>query len=101
MNIAYNKQLPLCASPSSSFWSSLGKNDTATDGKKVCRKPEELCTADPQFEFKFEGPVCHSVCSKGDVGEQAVAYVTIWRYRPTYHSQYLPFSLLHRSRSLC
>lgn len=57
LNIAYNKQLPLCASPSSSFWSSLGQNDTATDGKKVCRKPEELCTADPHFEFAFEGPV--------------------------------------------
>jgi len=42
INIAYNQQLPLCAS-------------TTTSGiqkeKRICRPPEELCTADPDFRF--------------------------------------------------
>jgi hypothetical protein len=41
INIAYNKQLPLCTSAGS-----LG-----TDGKRTCRRPEQLCTADPNFTF--------------------------------------------------
>ncbi|KAF8214026.1 hypothetical protein K438DRAFT_1802750 [Mycena galopus ATCC 62051] len=35
INIAYNKQLPLCT----------------TVGAKNCRPPEDLCTADPAFSF--------------------------------------------------
>ncbi|KLO15303.1 hypothetical protein SCHPADRAFT_914476 [Schizopora paradoxa] len=42
VNIAYNQQLPLCTS-------------TATSGlkgsNKLCRQPEDLCTADPNFKF--------------------------------------------------
>ncbi|KAI0093714.1 hypothetical protein BDY19DRAFT_881949 [Irpex rosettiformis] len=41
VNIAYNKQLPLCSSGSSSI----------QKGKRVCRSPEELCIADPDFRF--------------------------------------------------
>lgn len=42
INIAYNKQLPLCASTTSSG---------IQKGKRVCRQPEQLCTADPDFQF--------------------------------------------------
>ncbi|KAH7914077.1 hypothetical protein BJ138DRAFT_1144581 [Hygrophoropsis aurantiaca] len=43
INIAYNKQLPLCASATEH---SIDKN-----GRRTCRSPEELCTADPNFRF--------------------------------------------------
>ncbi|KAL0947607.1 hypothetical protein HGRIS_013696 [Hohenbuehelia grisea] len=39
INVAYNKQLPLCASTSSK------KNKTK------CRPPDDLCVADPDFKF--------------------------------------------------
>ena len=42
VNVAYNKQLPLCASKTTSSF----KN-----GQRVCRSPEELCIADPNFTF--------------------------------------------------
>ncbi|KAI1783408.1 integrin alpha N-terminal domain-containing protein [Ganoderma leucocontextum] len=42
INIAYNKQLPLCTSAS-------GTN--IVNGKRVCRPPSDLCTADPDFRF--------------------------------------------------
>ncbi|OCH90654.1 hypothetical protein OBBRIDRAFT_793094 [Obba rivulosa] len=42
INIAYNQQLPLCASTTSSG---------VENGKRVCRPPQELCTADPDFQF--------------------------------------------------
>ncbi|KIK98838.1 hypothetical protein PAXRUDRAFT_632706 [Paxillus rubicundulus Ve08.2h10] len=43
INIAYNKQLPLCPSATS----------TSTDkqGNGICRPPEQLCTADPNFGY--------------------------------------------------
>jgi integrin alpha FG-GAP repeat containing protein 1 len=51
INIAYNKQLPLC-SPS------LQK------GGHACRAPEQLCTADPDFRFDMslrdDNPVSHN-----------------------------------------
>ncbi|KAG2047539.1 hypothetical protein BDR06DRAFT_963815 [Suillus hirtellus] len=43
INIVYNKQLPLCTSPTSP---AIGKQ-----GRRTCRRPEELCTADPNFKF--------------------------------------------------
>ncbi|KAI0345064.1 integrin alpha N-terminal domain-containing protein [Trametopsis cervina] len=43
INIAYNKQLPLCSSTTSS----------PQKGKTACRRPDELCTADPDFRFDF------------------------------------------------
>lgn len=42
VNVAYNKQLPLCASPTSPGF---------RNGRRVCRAPEELCIADPGFTF--------------------------------------------------
>ena len=39
INIAYNQQLPLCASSSPSA------------KQRNCRTPDELCTADPNFRF--------------------------------------------------
>ena len=39
INIAYNQQLPLCASSSPSA------------KQRNCRTPDELCTADPNFKF--------------------------------------------------
>ena len=54
INIAYNKQLPLCPQGASSV----------QKGKRVCRLPEELCTADPDFRFDMsvrdDNPVRHS-----------------------------------------
>lgn len=44
INIAFNKQLPLCASTTDSG---------LRNGKRVCRPPEQLCTADPDFNFDF------------------------------------------------
>ncbi|EMD34350.1 hypothetical protein CERSUDRAFT_117229 [Gelatoporia subvermispora B] len=44
INIAYNKQLPLCSSTTSSG---------VQNGKRVCRPPQELCTADPDFTFNL------------------------------------------------
>ncbi|KAI0689777.1 hypothetical protein BC835DRAFT_1407738 [Cytidiella melzeri] len=41
VNIAYNKQLPLCPPSTSSV----------QKGKRICRIPDELCTADPDFRF--------------------------------------------------
>lgn len=42
LNIAYNQQIPLC-------------NKTNNDNdQKSCRDPQNLCTADPNFEFSFE-----------------------------------------------
>ena len=46
INIAYNKQLPLCASSTSS---------PVKNGRTVCRRPEQLCTADPDFQFDLTG----------------------------------------------
>jgi len=54
INIAYNKQKPLCASTSPGA-GSFGP-------EKNCRSPDALCVADPDFEFNFqsspEGDVC-------------------------------------------
>lgn len=42
VNVAYNKQLPLCASTTSPSF---------RNGQRVCRAPEELCIADSNFTF--------------------------------------------------
>ncbi|KAH7890039.1 hypothetical protein F5I97DRAFT_1999340 [Phlebopus sp. FC_14] len=43
INIAYNKQLQLCPSATSP---SVNKQ-----GERICRPPEDLCTADPNFKY--------------------------------------------------
>ncbi|EGO21825.1 hypothetical protein SERLADRAFT_363011 [Serpula lacrymans var. lacrymans S7.9] len=43
INIAYNKQLPVCASATTSSVNSKGQ--------RLCRSPEQLCIADPNFKF--------------------------------------------------
>ncbi|KAI0737904.1 integrin alpha N-terminal domain-containing protein [Daedaleopsis nitida] len=42
INIAYNKQLPLC--PSST-------QPSVVNGRRICRPPDDLCTPDPNFKF--------------------------------------------------
>ncbi|CDO68919.1 hypothetical protein BN946_scf185000.g62 [Trametes cinnabarina] len=42
INIAYNKQLPLCTSSTA---------PSVQNGKRICRPPDDLCTADPNFKF--------------------------------------------------
>lgn len=44
INIAYNRQLPLCASPTT---------PSVRNGKRVCRPPTDLCTPDPDFQFNL------------------------------------------------
>ncbi|KZT24072.1 hypothetical protein NEOLEDRAFT_1135604 [Neolentinus lepideus HHB14362 ss-1] len=44
INIAYNKQLPLCTSTTDSG---------VKGGSRVCRPPEELCTPDSDFMYDF------------------------------------------------
>jgi hypothetical protein len=51
LNIAYNTQLPLCASTSSLPFSSGPRI------KAPCRSPDALCVADSNFTFSFSGPV--------------------------------------------
>ncbi|KAG9318236.1 hypothetical protein JVU11DRAFT_317 [Chiua virens] len=43
INIAYNKQIPVCPSASS--------QTTDKQGNRLCRPPEALCIADPNFGF--------------------------------------------------
>ncbi len=42
INIAYNKQLPLCTSTT---------QQSLVNGKRICRPPDDLCTPDPDFNF--------------------------------------------------
>ncbi|KAF9484939.1 hypothetical protein BDN70DRAFT_824769 [Pholiota conissans] len=44
INIAYNQQLPLCASSTDSG---------IKKGIRVCRRPEDLCISDPNFKFNL------------------------------------------------
>ncbi|KAI0081457.1 hypothetical protein K474DRAFT_1613628 [Panus rudis PR-1116 ss-1] len=44
LNIAYNKQLPLCPSTTS---------PSVKNGKRICRPPTNLCTADPDFRYNL------------------------------------------------
>ena len=53
LNVAYNKQLPLCASTASPSF---------RNGQHVCRAPEELCTADPNFTFDLGDRPGNDVC---------------------------------------
>ncbi|KAJ7246549.1 hypothetical protein B0H12DRAFT_1203288 [Mycena haematopus] len=48
INIAYNKQLPLCTSSADSG---------VQKGVRTCRPPEDLCTADPAFTFDLTNSV--------------------------------------------
>ena len=45
INIVYNKQLPLCSSAMSPA--------TDKERKRICRRPEELCTSDSNFKFNM------------------------------------------------
>ena len=44
VNIAYNRQLPLCASTAA---------QSVKNGRRVCRLPTDLCIADPDFRFNL------------------------------------------------
>lgn len=44
ISVAYNRQLPLCASAAA---------PSMKNGKKICRSPQDLCQADPQFQFNL------------------------------------------------
>jgi integrin alpha FG-GAP repeat containing protein 1 len=59
INIAYNKQLPLCASATT---------PSVKNGQMVCRTPQALCTADQDFKFDLnegdDNPVsCCNLCA--------------------------------------
>ena len=45
LNIAYNKQLPICTSATAR---------SIRNGKAVCRPPDGLCEADPDFTFNLQ-----------------------------------------------
>lgn len=49
INIAYNKQLSLCTS-------------TRSSTQRKCRRPESLCTRDPDFRFDLRGMSNNDVC---------------------------------------
>jgi hypothetical protein len=57
INIAYNKQLQLCASSTDSG---------IKKGQQTCRPPEQLCIADPKFSFDLtdssDNDVSHAFC---------------------------------------
>lgn len=58
INIAYNQQLPLCASSTS---------PSVKNGKRVCRTPEQLCTADPNFSFNFDESADNKVTKQSHI----------------------------------
>lgn len=50
INIAYNYQIPLCTNTA---------DNGIHSGKRTCRPPQDLCTADPNFRLSFtSGNVC-------------------------------------------
>lgn len=53
INIAYNKQIPLCST-------------TSLAGSDSCRDPQILCSADPSFSFDFTegGDVSYPLSSR-------------------------------------
>ncbi|KAK0561093.1 hypothetical protein OC861_005983 [Tilletia horrida] len=71
INIAYNRQIPLCMPEKDGFLGGLGHGGgqrvidigdgkaaqspsaAASAGGRKCRQPGELCTADPSFTFNF------------------------------------------------
>ena len=57
INIVYNEQLPLCSSAMSPA--------TDKERNRICRRPEELCTSDPNFKFdmRTEGDNDVGYCS--------------------------------------
>jgi hypothetical protein len=67
INIAYNKQKPLCSSTTSSSWMSVGQKPM---GNSECRSLDQLCQADEGFGFDLN--------PKGDVSVR-------YRYRSLAH----------------
>ena len=55
INIAYNKQLPLCTSST---------QQSLISDKRVCRPPDDLCTADADFKFDLGQRTDNEVCLK-------------------------------------
>jgi len=45
INVAFNQQLRLCSSSTDS---------ETKKGERVCRQPDNLCTADPSFKFDMD-----------------------------------------------
>ena len=54
VNIAYNRQLPLCSSPTSG---------RTSNGRRTCRQPDQLCYGDPNFSFDFGQRADNDVCT--------------------------------------
>lgn len=58
IHVAYNKQAGLCSTKSSQY---------ASGGRLICRGYEELCSADPHFDFQFwENSPVRSVRARAD-----------------------------------
>ena len=66
LHIAYNQQLPLCTSTTQT---------TEKNGKRTCRRPEELCSVDTDFRFDLGDRRDNQVCSV-DSNDFCVSYLT-------------------------
>ena len=49
INIAYNKQVPLCSSESAKY-----RGDEGVESQLLCRGWGDLCIADDAFDFSFD-----------------------------------------------
>lgn len=76
LNIAYNTQLPLCASTSSFPFASGPRV------KAPCRSPDALCVADSNFTFTFSGPNYVSVPIKDLIQDGARLQVLDTSFSP-------------------
>lgn len=80
INIAYNKQIPVCPS--------VGSQTTDKQGNQLCRPPEALCIADPNFKFDL------SMDGKNDV--RRMRFYVVARphecFRLLFRSPFLPSS---------
>lgn len=80
VNIAYNQQLGLCSSTTDSG---------IKNGARVCRPPNDLCTADDNFQFNLQD---------GPDNEVNTIPLHIWHVRLTYNlSRLSSASLFHPS----
>ena len=53
IDIVYNQQKPLCSTVGSAPFSGGGGGKVGK--RRNCREVEDLCSADPEFKFDFDG----------------------------------------------
>lgn len=81
INIAYNQQLPLC-----SYTTDSGMKN----GVRVCRPPNDLCTADDNFQFNLLDSPDNNVSSR----LQRPFHTLIQLYRLLFAFLFHPFSVM-------